>query len=121
MLGDYVEGIANADPVNAVAIVKSAGMDVKAESIRTAHEFNAKSTGVGEVKLATRSENRATFIWQMSTDASVETNWQTIGMGTQAKFVKTGLMSGTRYYFRVSVVDKNGQGPWSNVINLIAQ
>ena len=121
MLGAYVEGIANADPVNAEATIKSAAMELKNGSTRTTKEFEVKVGEPGQVKLSTKGKVRGTFIWQMTTDPTNESSWQTIGMGTQSKFVKNSLTSGMRYHFRVCVVDKNGQGPWSHVLNVIVQ
>jgi len=55
----------------------------------------------------------------MSTDISNEANWQVIYTGTRGRIVKSGLNSGTRYYFRSAVIDKNGHNPWSSVLNTI--
>lgn len=137
-LAAYVEGIANVNPLSAEAIILSAGMEVKSSGVRTAHEFAVEPTGdPGEVSMSTKFVQRATFIWQMSTTApnagtgsapggqgalaaaQAGAVWETIGQGTRSKFLKTGLVSGTRYYFRVAVVDKNGQGPWSKCLLLL--
>ncbi|MBI4945030.1 MAG: fibronectin type III domain-containing protein [Bacteroidetes bacterium] len=121
LLSAYVEGIANSNPMNAEAIILSAGMEVKSGGGRRAKEFAAEQTGnPGEVKLSTLSSNRATFVFQMTTSPSTESSWATIGQSTRAKLVKSGLVSGTRYYFRVAMIDKNGQNPWSDVKNIIA-
>ena len=120
-LAAYVEGIANANPLSAEAIILSAGMDVKIPVVHTAREFNVSATGnPGEIKMSTKAVLRSTSIFQMCTDPGNESNWQTIAQSTRAKFVKSGLISGTRYYFRVGVIDKNGMHPWSNVLNCIA-
>jgi len=119
-LAAYVESIANSDPVNAEAIALSSGMDVKSGGTRSAQQFQVESTGnPGEVKLSTRSADRATFLFQVSTDPVNESSWTSIGQSTRAKMVKTGLVSGVRYYFRVAMIDKNGQNPWSDVKNTI--
>jgi hypothetical protein len=55
----------------------------------------------------------------MATDPGNETVWTTIAQATRASFIKNGLVSGLWYYFRVAVVGKNGQDPWSNVLNTI--
>jgi hypothetical protein len=120
-LGAYVESVANASPLDAEAIILSAGMEVKTPVIYTAREFNVSTTeNPGKIKMSTKHVSRATFVFQMCTDPSNESNWQTISQSTRAKFVKSELNSGTRYYFRVAVIDKNGIGPWSNVHNCIA-
>jgi hypothetical protein len=122
-LSFYVESTANGNLQTAETVALSSGMEVKQRGVRTAHDFEVSTNGdPGEVNLSTKFVNRATFIWQMTTTSpdSDTTIWETIGQGTRSKFLKTGLNSGTRYYFRVAVVDKNGQGPWSNVLNIIA-
>lgn len=120
-LAAYVEGIANANPLNAEAIILSAGMEVKVPTVHTAKEFNVAATeNPGEIKMSTKAVPRSTCIFQMCMDTSSESNWQTIAQSTRAKFVKSGLTSGTRYYFRVGVIDKNGMSAWSNVLNCIA-
>ena len=120
LLCNYVEGIANANPATAEAVVLSAGLRVKAKPGRVAREFHATATEVpGEVKLVTRFVQRATFIWQMCTDASLAA-WETIGQATRGSMLKTGLIPGHVYYFRVAVVDKDGQGPWSEVMSAMA-
>ena len=120
-LAAYVEGIANSNPLNAEAIILSSGMDVKSGGGRTAKDFAAVQTGnPGEVKLSTVSSPRATFVFQMTTDPNTATSWVTIGQSTRATMIQSGLTSGTRYYFRVAMIDKNGQNPWSDVKNIIA-
>jgi hypothetical protein len=119
-LSAYVESIANANPVNAEAITLSAGMEVKSGGTRASVDFEVEPTGnPGEVRLSTKSSPRATFIFQMTTDPVNENSWIPIGQSTRAKMVKGGLLSGVRYYFRVAMIDKNGQNPWSDVKNTI--
>lgn len=117
ILAAYVQMVSNNNGANAEAVALSSGMDIKHIPVHTAHEFSVSSTGrPGEIKTVTRYFNRSVFHWQMSTDGIT---WQTIGMTTRAKLIKGGLVSGQRYYFRVAVIDKEGQGPWSNVLNTI--
>jgi hypothetical protein len=118
-LGGYVEGIANASPLNAVAIILSAGMDVRAKASVTSVDFAVRAKGQGELKLMHHGVDRGTYEFQMSTDPSSEANWQRIYCGTRGRIVKSGLNSGTRYYFRAAVIDKNGLSPWSTVMNSI--
>ena len=119
-LAAYVEGIANTNLITAEAVALSSGMNVKNPATPSPRDFNVKPTGnPGEVKLSTKHEDRATYIWQMTNDPLGVTGWITIGQATQASLIKTGLTSGTRYYFRVAAVGKDGQEPWSNIINTI--
>ena len=120
-LGSYVEGIANASPTDAVTIILSAGMSVKGKSVKAKQEFDVKPTGKpGEAKLTRKGVKRGTCEFQMTTDPTNEASWVRIYAGTRASFVKTGLVSGQRYYFRAASIDKNGIGAWSAVISMIA-
>jgi hypothetical protein len=120
-LAGYVETTANASPLNAEAIILSAGMNVKAKGSRTVNDFDVKYTGnPGEVKLIRKSIKRGSYEFQMTTDPTNAANWQKIYSGTRGRLVKSGLTSGTRYHFRVATIDKNGMGPWSDVKSMIA-
>ncbi len=119
-LGGYVEGIANASPLNAETIILSAGMNVKAKGVKASPDFDVQITGnPGEVLLIHSGVARGSIEFQMSTDSSNESNWQAIYSGTRGRFTKGGLTSGTRYYFRSTVIDKSGKNPWSPVLNTI--
>jgi hypothetical protein len=120
-LGAYVEGIANATPINAEAIILSAGMDLKSKGGNFVHDFEVEVTGnVGEIRLQQEGVSRGSYEYQMSIDISSDANWQRIYSGTHARIVKSGLASGTRYYFRAAAIDKNGMSPWSSVKTMIA-
>ncbi len=115
------ERIEITSPASAEAIILSAGMGVKGKGGKVAHEFEVKVTGnPGEIKLAHHGVKRGTYEFQMTTDPNTEASWQKIYTGTRGSFTKPGLTSGTRYYFRACVIDKSGQGPWSNVLNTIS-
>lgn len=115
-LAGYVEPIANANPVNAEAIITSAGMRVKKGPAPKENGFRIALNGnVGEVLLRTDFESRAAFRWQKSLTPYVESSWMDMHLGTQASYVATGLTSGTVYYFRVAKIDRHGQNDWSMV------
>jgi hypothetical protein len=121
LLGYYVEIIASANPANAEAIVLSAGMDVRSRGRNFKHSFEVSSTGnVGEVRFQQAGVSRGSYEYQMSIDISNDANWQRIYNGTRNRFVKSGLASGTRYYFRAASISKNGLSPWSVVKPMIA-
>lgn len=119
-LAAYVEVTANANLVNAEAIALSSGMEIRHQNTLHPKGFSVKPTGdPGEVKLSTVYVDRSTNVFQMTTDASGATGWLTIGQGTKSSFTKNGLTSGARYYFRVASVGRDGQEPWSNIVNTI--
>jgi hypothetical protein len=114
-LAAYVEGIANASPLNAKAIILSAGMEVRAKGGQPAIDFAVEPTSVGAVRVMRKAVKRGAYEFQMSTDISNDANWQRIYSGTRGRIEKGGLISGTRYYFRAAAIDKNGVSPWSDV------
>lgn len=119
-LGAYVEGVANVNPLNADAIILSAGMEVKGKGGNMIYDFDVRSTGTpGEVRLQRKSIGRGTYEFQMCTDPSAEANWQVIYEGTRGCIIKSGLTIGTKYYFRTAAIDKNGPTSWSEVKSII--
>jgi hypothetical protein len=120
-LATYVETVANSNPAEAEAIVLSAGLTVKVRTLPKTMDFEAATTrNPGEIAVSKRHENRAFFIVQMTTTPEEESSWTTIHSGTRGRVVKSGLRSGLRYHFRASVLDKNGQRPWSEVKSALA-
>ena len=114
-MGAYVAGVANLDPPNAVTIITSAGMVERAAVKPKASGFRLLlSSTPGNVTLYTTSVKNAAYKWQYTTTPAVDASWVTVE-GTQAKYLITGLASGSRYYFRVAVIT-HITGPWSNLI-----
>ncbi len=119
-LQSYVETTANADEANAIAIIESAGMSVRKTTTHKPKVFTAvNGTAPGSVLLNTKSQPRSVYIYQMTTDPSTATSWVTISTSQVVKYIKTGLTSGTKYYFRVAVITKSVEGPWSSVLSVI--
>jgi hypothetical protein len=117
-LASYVEGIANADPMNALTIAKSSGFDLKADPTPRQNGFRIKAlTVAGQVELRTTAVPRSSYIWQYTATPNDDASWKT-QQGNIAKMIITGLISGQRIYFRVAVVGKT-QGPWSNLLSVI--
>lgn len=58
------------------------------------------------------------FIWQVCTDPMLEANWRQIGMDSKTKCTATGLISGTKYWFRVAALGTGtgNQSPWSDPV-----
>jgi hypothetical protein len=116
----YIESIANTNLLTAETVALSSGFDLKSPTVRGAKGFSVKPTGnPGEVKLSTNRTGRASVLWQMSKDPLDALGWSIIGHTSLASFIKDGLISGVRYYFRVSSATKDGQDHWSDVINTI--
>jgi hypothetical protein len=118
LLAAYVENIANADPANAVAIILSAGMEIKGKGGRTNQGSDVVAGKSGEIIISCPAEKGATYEFQMCTDFTNEANWKRIYIGTKSKFVMKGLTPGMRYYFRVCAITKEGVQPWTVVKGL---
>lgn len=117
-LGAYVEGIANMDPPNAITIITSAGMEVKAPGKPRAAGFRLQLTGKpGEVRLLTGSVSGAAYKWQYTSTPADNLSWITQETSI-TKLLITGLSSGTRYSFRVAVIGHT-TGAWSTVLNTV--
>jgi hypothetical protein len=56
-----------------------------------------------------------TYIVQKCADPMTEGNWQQVDLCTKSKFTVTGLVSGTKYWFRVAAKGAEpGNSPWSD-------
>jgi hypothetical protein len=116
-LGNYVEGIANNDNKIGDTIIYSAGMEVKQKSTRPERKLTVKNTArSGFVVLTSRSEDRASYVWQYSLD---QENWVYTDVTTHSNTTIENLKPGKRYYFRVAIVSNNIQGAWEGPINII--
>ncbi|MFI5151648.1 MAG: hypothetical protein ACHQRM_18125 [Bacteroidia bacterium] len=120
-LASYVQTIANADPDNSEIIITSAGMDVKKASVKPPKIFSVtlSKTIPNAVVLNTKAVKASSYIYEMTTDTTNPNGWTVAIISNTVKYTKTGFASGTRYYFRVAVITKNIQGPWSPVLNVI--
>ncbi len=120
-LGGYVETIANLDASTASETILSAAMKVKRVSVKPPNDFRIKVNGAvpGEVKLRTKGLKRATFQFEFSLTPADEASWESLYAGTKASCMASGLISGKRYYFRVTYIDKIGTHPWSVILNII--
>ncbi len=115
----YVEAIANSDEPNGIAIIESAGMSVRKPATRKPKVFTAVTGPTpGSVLLNTKAQPRSVYIYQMTTDPTTLTSWVTISTSQVVKYLKTGLTSNTKYYFRVAVVTKSVEAPWSPVLSV---
>ena len=116
----YVEKTANANPDQAQTIAKLANMAIKSHSKRTKNDFTmVQGSNTGEVLMEAKSEKgRVTFNFEISTDISNPANWRSVQNKSVAKALVKGLVSGTRYYGRVSRTDKTGTYQLGQVLSL---
>jgi hypothetical protein len=117
----YVEEIANSavNLPNAVAIITSAGMEVKISHPHGPTDFQVNTTGVmGEIKCRTAYVNGVIYHWQQSSDGIT---WVDIGVSRKSAFTQGELTLGARYHFRFAIEEDNGIGPWSDSVSIVVE
>ena len=91
-----------------------------AAAVATAPTNAHASTGhfAGEIDLGCDHRDGAHgYIWQICAgDPSGAANWKALGQGSRTGYTATGLISGTKYWFRVAVSGSgtDTQSPWSD-------
>jgi hypothetical protein len=120
-LANYVESVANANPDQAVVIVKLANMGLRSHKKATSTDFSmVQGPNTGELVLRAKGKKgSATYNFELSTDTSVATNWKSVQNNTRALAKITGLIIGTRYFGRVFRSDKSGTIQLGGVLSLV--
>src|ERR1019366_3103058 len=111
----YVQGVADASPTNAEAIITTATMAAKKPPVRTKTDFLAKAGKVsGTALLVARASanHRASYEWQWSLD---QKTWNDSPPTLQAHTTVINLSVSVIHYFRYRVVTKSGPGDWSQI------
>jgi hypothetical protein len=111
-VANYVENTANGNP----AIIILASLDVMPHGSHHSQGFEAKQGESGTVHLRTPAEKGSVYIWEYSGDNATWTEHDT---GTRSYTRISGLSPGTRYWFRVARIDKDGRHPFSEAISMI--
>ena len=120
ILAHYVESVANLNPATGDSIILSSGIDVKSDSTKPNNGFRGVSTiNPGEVWLRTPSVGRGSYGWEYSPADSPVPQWTEAAKTLQASVYVKGLVSAKKYLFRVAVITKSGQGPWSDPISVV--
>jgi hypothetical protein len=114
----YVQSVADANPANAQSIIESAGFAVRKTTSHPKGPITVTAGPVpGAVKLVAKaSSTRASYEWQFSTD---QKTWTNAPSTLQAKAAIVGLTSGTVYSFRFRGVTKDGEGAFSQVVQIL--
>jgi len=117
-LMDYVQGIADATPASAEAIILSAGMAVRKIGSHIKGPLTVEQgAGSGDAKLTAKAvASRASYEWQYSSD---QKTWTDAPTTLQSKTDILGLTPGTMYFFRFRGTTKTGEGDWSQVVSLL--
>jgi hypothetical protein len=116
----YVEAIANADQENGNKIITSAGMTERKTRINPPRTFTVSpGKAIGSVLLRYPSSPNAVYVIQMTTDPTNPASWMQIYNDNRCRFTKTGLSSGTKYFFRAAIIVKGVQTVWSPVRDIL--
>jgi len=114
----YVQGIANANPAKAEAIITSAGLKVKRAGQIDKQDFTVKNNSVsGTVDLIAKgADKRGAHDWGMSMDGI---NWTMLTPTLAAHTQVIGLTRGSIVFFRHREILKDGPGGWSQTVNIV--
>lgn len=124
----YVQALCDANPEQAVALIKAAGMSVAQVATRDKPALQAKpGTAPGGVILVANEtllvgkgvHKKALFNWQMSADGGK--TWTTLPPTPLATTEVTGLTSLATYAFRVSVTVGKVVGEWSQAVTIVVR
>ena len=116
----FVQGIADADPANAAAIIESAGFAVRKVNTHGKHAFAVThGAASGSVNVVAPAVHRASYEWQFSADGGK--TWQTAKSTVQAKAVLTGFAPGSALSLRYRASSKASDGTWSEAIGIVVR
>jgi hypothetical protein len=117
----YVQGIADADPANAAAIIGSAAMAVHKSRVHGPRPFAAKPspTPGSVVVTAPSAGRRASYEWQWSPDGGK--TWLSAPVTAAGRTTLTGLPVGTLVPIRYRATTKQGQGEWSLPLSFLVR
>jgi len=119
-LANYVSSVANQNPASADAIISEANMLQRRKPANPNNGYRVHATKVaGQLFIMTVRVLRASYEFEMTTDTTNPASWTNIYKGPKCKFLKTGLISGTRYYIRVKVVTIAGESAPSDVLSSV--
>jgi hypothetical protein len=116
-LANYVENASDRDESK----ILTAGMSVRAKaspigSLSAPAALSATAGDMdGEIDLSWDCVHGAkTYVAEKSPDPITADSWKLIKISTKSSIKVTGLVSGTKYWFRVAGIGAAGQGPWSD-------
>ena len=91
---------------------------MKKKSVKITLSFDAKPTkNAGEIKVHTKYVNKTFYKWQYSSDGVTWLNFKTT---STSKVIISGLTSATKYWFRVALIDVNGEHEFNTPISCVA-
>ena len=120
-LVSYVQRLADnaTDEPTAISIIQAAGLVVKSHGVRVKPLFDVRLLPVsGSLKLVAKSHGRASYEWQESTNG---VDWSTVSITLQGHAVINGRTPGTKLYYRMRAITKEGAMAWSYIISIIVE
>jgi hypothetical protein len=113
-LASYVQMIAAGDD----GIVHLAGLEVKGFSRRNPRDFSVEQGDhTGSAVVTAPYVRRAAYLWEYTNDPSG--TWISAGDTLTSSIEINDLVPGTRYWFRVAVIDSTGRHPFNTPLSLI--
>jgi hypothetical protein len=117
---DYVQSVADTltSPADAVALILSAGLDVRKFRPARKRPLAARYTGLtGEVLLvALAIAGAGAYYWEFSLDQLV---WTAVPETRDSRTTIKGLTVGQTYYFRVRALTRKGKTDYVTPVNLV--
>jgi hypothetical protein len=114
-LRNDVQNLADADPVNAQAIIESSGMSVKKPATHNGHQ-NTAADGVDEGSVDLTAEGAGVHEWRMSTD---DETWVLLPASFTSKTTVSDLTPGLVYYFQNRRIQPNHEkAEWSQSVKI---
>lgn len=106
--------LAGASPPNSSKRVSSAHLSqMNLRVVYQEHQLVARANGVKGAK--------SYEVFVCEGDPATESNWRHQATSPRAsRIVLTGLTAGKVYYFRIRAITSHGEGPWSNVVSIMA-
>lgn len=115
----YIESVAGDDETK----ILSAGVNVKSATASSSASEMAAPIGLsasagdheGEIDLIwDKVKGAKSYVIERSPDPPTATSWAHEAVAVKSSATVNGLMSGTRYWFRVAAVTSAGQSGWSD-------
>lgn len=108
----------------ALDMLSTTGLDPRRNGSVNIAVLSAKQgTEANSVIVRSKAQRkRVTYVFQICTSSpELEKSWTTVKISGKAKVVITGLISGTKYYFRVAIIRSDVQESFSDPISIIVE
>jgi hypothetical protein len=119
-LRDYVAGIVEISPTNAISVIESSGMKVPKQATRHKPHLAVQQGDISSVVtlIAKAIADNAVYYWEYSLD---QKSWTTVPEGFGASTEISGLTAGQTYYFRFRGLTRQGKTDYSQVVSFLVK